>query len=70
MSKTENHTSLTDAVYIGLDIRPFVRAFDTFIHQRKIVVNHHINLENVNPSGNDIGGNQHLSMIIHPKKGK
>jgi hypothetical protein len=47
--------SLTNAVDIGLNVR-FVCA----IHQRKIIVDHHVNLENVNSSSNDIGGNQNL----------
>lgn len=56
----QNLTSLTNAMYIGLNVGPLIGTFDTFIHQRKIVVYHHINLKNVNSASDDIGSNQNL----------
>jgi hypothetical protein len=66
----ENLSSLTDAVYVSLNVRPFVRPFDTLIHHRKVIINDHVNLENVNPSGDDIGGNQNLVMVVYSLKGR
>jgi len=65
-----NIVSLTDAVDVGLNVRSFIRAFDTFIHEGKIVVDHHVDLENINSSSDDIGSNQNLDMNVHWMKGR
>lgn len=57
----------TDTVDISLYIRSLISAFDTLIYQGKIVVDHHINLKDVDPSGDDIRGNQNLKiqLLLH-----
>ncbi len=61
------HLRQTDTVNISLDIRSLIGAFDTLVYQGKIVVDHHINLKDIDPSGDDIRGNQNLKVqfLLH-----
>ena len=57
----------TDTVDISLNIRSLIGVFDTLVYEGKIVVDHHINLKNVDPSGDDIRGDQNLKiqLLLH-----
>ena len=41
---------------VCLNVRPLVCALDTLVHQGQIIVDDHVNLHDVDSSGNDIRG--------------
>lgn len=41
---------------VSLDIRPFICALYSLIHEGQIIVDYHIDLQNIDTAGNDICG--------------